>query len=223
MAVPTAHIEINYQLRLSAEFESSVKLKINAPRLVLTGASGAGKTILFKVFSGEKTTTNAQIAFNGQWFEHVQNQVHLPVHKRKLGLVPQERLLFPHLNVQKNLLYFNSLFAKNEMSEVAEYLEIDHLLKRWPQELSLGEQQRVAIGRALLSQPQLLLLDEPLSHLDERRKSKLMDYLLNIHQRWSLPMLYITHNPAEVERMASHQLHIENGRLHFTSESGGYQ
>ena len=134
------------------------------------------------------------------------------MHQRKTALVFQNALLFPHLNVQQNLLYGQQLaksqHLKFQLDEVVQMLDVQSLLKRKVHELSGGEAQRISIGRALLSNPNLLLLDEPLTGLNHQLKQQILNYLQQIHQHYHLPMIYVTHHPEELSSLTDNILYL---------------
>ena len=164
----------------------------------LFGPSGSGKSTLINCISGLLTPDDGHIACEGEvWFDSEQG-VNLPPERRETGYVFQDGRLFPHLNVRENLL-FGRRFRPGKgadalnLDDAVDLLGIGHLLRRMPATLSGGEKQRVAIGRALLCRPRLLLMDEPLTALDPARRDELMDYIARIPGVWKVPILYVTH------------------------------
>ena len=143
--------------------------------------------------------------------------VFLPPHRRRIGYVFQDGRLFPHLSVKSNLLYggyfVRSRARKSSFEEVVDLLDLGPLLRRGISALSGGEKQRVAIGRALLSSPRLLLLDEPLSSLDERRKAEVMPFLEKLRDQARMPIVYVSHVLSEIERLAGTVVLMEEGRV----------
>ena len=181
---------------------------------VLFGPSGCGKTTLLRCIAGLHQAEHAQLSINGHHWQ--QQDVSLAVHKRPIGYVFQEPSLFSHLDVRKNLLFGQRRSQqKNQLSldEVSPLLGISHLLQRMPDKLSGGEKQRIAIGRALLSNPEILLMDEPLSALDITTKAEIIPYLEQLHERLSIPIIYVTHTLSEVESLADHIVLLEKGRV----------
>jgi len=185
------------------------------------GRSGSGKTTLLRCLAGLEKEVEGWVIFNGQtWIKHGKQR---PIHKRKLGYVFQEANLFPHLNVEENLRYGlkrHKTLIDGEptihFEQVVDWLGLEPLLKRNSVTLSGGERQRVAIGRALLSQPKILLMDEPMASLDLFAKRSIMPYLERLRDELEIPIIYVTHSPEEVERLADFVLFMDQGRVtHF--------
>lgn len=184
---------------------------------VLFGRSGSGKTTVINSVAGLLRPHFAKISMDGRPLHDTDRQIFVEVHKRRMGYVFQEARLFPHMSVAQNLSY-GQRFAPGTTSvpttsEVAELLGIEHLLDRAPASLSGGEKQRVAIGRALLARPQVLLMDEPLAALDAARKAEILPYLERLRDQVSLPILYVSHSVAEVARLATTMVVLEDGRV----------
>ena len=179
---------------------------------VLRGVSGAGKTSVLNMVAGLLTPDQGHVVVNGQTLFGAAQGVNLPVHRRRLGYVFQDGRLFPHLRVRANLLYGYRLARPEErwinLDEVVAFLGVAPLLDRWPRSLSGGEAQRVALGRALLSGARALLMDEPLGSIDPARRSDIIDAILRIRDELKLPMLYVTHDPAEAERLGNQMVTI---------------
>lgn len=180
----------------------------------LFGHSGSGKTTLLRSIAGLERF-DGRLYVNGECWQD--GKRFLPVHRRALGYVFQEASLFPHLSVRQNLMFgLKRVPVPNrqvELEQVVDWLGIDHLLPRRPQRLSGGERQRVAIARALLTSPRLLLMDEPLSALDEQSKRDILPYLERLHGELELPVLYVSHSLKEVARLADHMIWMESGRV----------
>jgi len=195
--------------------------KIDAPITGILGASGSGKSTLLAVIAGllKPQTGNISlekcVLFSAD--TNAKINIWIPPHKRRIGLVFQDGQLLPHLSVRKNLLYgYRNIMPEQrhfELAEIAKLLEIEDLLERKPNALSGGEKQRVALGRAVLYSPELLLLDEPLSALDERLKNQILPFFLRIKSECKIPMIYVTHSPREVDFLADTQLIMSEGRL----------
>jgi len=180
------------------------------------GRSGSGKSTLVNLIAGLKTPDNGLIQTAQQCFYDKDKQINVPVHKREIGYVFQQARLFPHLKVSANLQYgYQSKLDSNAefWQQIIHLLDIDQLLDRYPSSLSGGEMQRVAIGRALLRKPKLLLMDEPLSSLDEPRKRELLPYLEKLNKVLKLPILYVTHSLDEVLYLADEILLLEAGNM----------
>lgn len=180
----------------------------------LFGPSGCGKTSVLRAVAGLTRVASGYFSLNGDVW---QDKAHFrPVHERAIGYVFQEPSLFPHLSVRSNLLYGAPTVLTPDaiaFDEVVELLAVGALLERSPRHLSGGERQRVAIGRALLSQPKLLLMDEPLSALDKLTKDEILPFLERLHDSLSLPVLYVSHDLAEIERLADHLVLMQSGRV----------
>lgn len=180
----------------------------------LFGHSGSGKSTLLRVIAGLEPHAKGQI----KWHETLwQTGNHVtPPHKRGLGYVFQDTRLFPHLTVAQNLSYADKRargLPGPGMDDIIAALDLAPLLGRYPSGLSGGEQSRAAIGRAMLTRPQMLLMDEPLAALDEARKTEIMPYLERLRDQIGTPILYVSHNMAEVARLATHLLVLEAGRI----------
>jgi molybdate transport system ATP-binding protein len=184
---------------------------------VLFGRSGSGKTTVINAVAGLLRPRRARVTIGATVLADTESGIWLPPHERQLGVIFQEGRLFPHLSVRQNLLYGHSArrpgTAGMRLDQAVEMLGIEHLLDRRPGALSGGEKQRVAIGRALLSQPRLVLADEPLASLDEARKAEILPYLERLRDELEVPMLYVSHSPAEVARLATTVVVLQQGRV----------
>ena len=178
----------------------------------LFGPSGSGKTTLLRCMAGLEHAPDGYLSVAGEIWQDGDH--FLPTHKRPLGYVFQEASLFPHLNIQRNLEYGmrRTGIRRIELDGAIELLGIAHLLKRRPENLSGGERQRVAIARALLVNPGILLMDEPLAALDLARKQEILPYLEKLHEELEIPILYVSHSPDEVARLADHIVVLDKGR-----------
>jgi len=183
----------------------------------LFGASGAGKTSLINMIAGLLRPDRGIIAVDGETLDDTMARTHVPVHRRRIGYVFQDARLFPHLDVRQNLDYgrrMNGLAEDGaQHRRVTELLDIGNLLDRRPGRLSGGERQRVALGRALLSRPRLLLLDEPLGSLDDERKEEILPYLVRLRDEASIPMVYVSHDAAELRQLATRIVMLRHGRV----------
>ena len=183
----------------------------------LFGASGAGKTSLVNMIAGLLRPDRGTIVIDGETLDDTAKGIHVPVYRRRIGYVFQDARLFPHLDVRQNLDYgrrMNHLADDDaQRRRVTELLDIGHLLDRRPGKLSGGERQRVALGRALLSKPRLLLLDEPLGALDEGRRAEILPYLIRLRDEARVPMVYVSHDAAEMRQLATQIVLLKGGRV----------
>ena len=179
----------------------------------LFGLSGSGKSSLINLVSGLINPDEGVISLNDRELFNSAENVCVPINQRNIGYVFQDARLFPHYTVNGNLRYGMKNTSKDEFNYIVELLGIGHLLKRYPITLSGGEKQRVAIGRALLTDPEILLMDEPLSALDLPRKRELMNYLERLSKEINIPILYVTHSLDELLRLAERVVLLTNGKV----------
>jgi len=183
----------------------------------LFGPSGAGKTSLINMIAGLLRPDRGRIEVDGETLDDTARRIHVPAHRRRIGYVFQDARLFPHLSVAQNLDYgrrMNSLpVDAGGEARVVELLDLEGLRERRPGKLSGGEKQRVALGRALLARPRLLLLDEPLGSLDEERKSEILPYLIRLRDQAGVPMVLVSHDPGEVRRLATRVIRLQGGKI----------
>ena len=179
----------------------------------ILGVSGAGKSTLINLINGLIKPDQGKISLNDVTLVATKQNIFVPPEQRNIGTVFQDALLFPHLRVIKNLTYGAKNINRQKFDEIINVLNINHLLKRYPAMLSGGEKQRVAIGRALLTNPKLLLMDEPLSALDMPRKKELLSYIDILVNELKMPIIYVTHNINEVKRIANYVVILEQGKL----------
>lgn len=182
---------------------------------VLWGASGSGKTTLLQCLAGLLRPDAGRIACReAVWFDAEQG-VCLAPERRRIGYVFQDVRLFPHLSVRSNMLFGRRFWGPSGVSfeDVVALLGLGRLLHRTPSDLSGGEKQRVAVGRALLACPELLLMDEPLTGLDRGKREEIMAYIKAIPERFDVPILYVTHSDAELRFLADRVLNLEDGKL----------
>jgi len=182
----------------------------------LFGPSGSGKTALLRCIAGLERTQDGLLRVHGEVWQ--EGAIFLPVHRRRVGYVFQEASLFPHLSVRRNLEYGLQRIPQTErkvrLEQVKEWLGLEKLMDRSdPAGLSGGERQRVAVGRALLTSPRLLLMDEPLTALDSAGKQEILPYLERLHRELEIPVLYVSHALDEVVRLADHLVMLEQGRV----------
>ena len=198
-------------LALNVSFES------DGPVTGLFGPSGAGKTTLVNLIAGLERPDDGRIVLKDTVLFDRGKGIDMPAHLRRIGYVFQEGRLFPHLSVRKNLDYGRWMAGVSrdpaELARVVAMLDIEPLLERRPGKLSGGERQRVAIGRALMLKPRLLLLDEPLASLDPARKSEIMPYLIRLRDEVRIPMVYVSHYARELKRIANVVVRLDAGRV----------
>ncbi len=201
---------------IEAAFESAVGVT------ALYGPSGAGKTSIVSMIAGLLKPDRGRIDLDDTTLFDSEHGIHIPAYRRRMGYVFQEGRLFPHMSVAQNLDYgrwMNRLPRDTtESDRVIALLDLAPLLTRRPRNLSGGERQRVAIGRALLAKPRLLLLDEPLASLDRSRKQEILPYLARLRDESKVPMIYVSHQAGEIVKIASQVVRIEDGRV---VETGG--
>ena len=177
------------------------------------GASGAGKSTLLRAIAGLWTPDEGRIVVGDTVLFDSSAGINVPVHQRQLGVVFQAALLFPTMNVERNLRYGFSGGDEALWRTVLDLLDLEKLLNRAPRHLSGGEAQRVALGRALLTQPKILLLDEPLTGLDEARRRQVIPYLAAIRDSMNVPIVYVSHDRHEIAALADLIFVVENGRV----------
>ena len=198
-------------LRLSVHFEAA------GGATALFGPSGAGKTSVVNMIAGLLTPDRGSIALDDTILFDAAAGIDVPPHRRRIGYVFQDGRLFPHLTVRQNLDYGRRMGGRprdgGAFERIAALLDIGVLLDRRPRTLSGGERQRVAVGRALLMRPRLLLLDEPLAALDAGRKREILPYLVRLRDEAAVPIVYVSHTAAEVRRIATKVVRLDNGRV----------
>jgi molybdate transport system ATP-binding protein len=183
----------------------------------LVGPSGAGKTSVLRVIAGTIRPHQGVVRVDGEALVDTARGTWVPVHRRRIGYVPQEPSLFPHLTVRRNLLFGRwftpAALRRVSFDAVVDLLDLEALLARRPARLSGGEKQRVALGRALLVSPRLLLLDEPLASVDPRRKQDILPYLERLRAELTMPVIYVTHALGEIAGRTEAVLRLDEGRL----------
>jgi len=208
-------IDVDLDQQLGA-FHLAVKFSADAPIVGLFGRSGAGKTSVVNAIAGIARPARGHIRINDVSLFDAAKGIDLPPEERRIGYVFQDALLFPHMDVRSNLLYGQRLRSSAdrfvEEARVVELLGLGELLHRKPNTLSGGEKQRVAIGRALLAQPRILLMDEPLAALDIPRKTEILDYIERLRDELSMPIVYVSHSVAEISRLADTVVVLSDGK-----------
>jgi molybdate transport system ATP-binding protein len=217
-------LEFDCRLKYLSGFQVAARFATEARVTALVGPSGAGKTSILSMIAGLRRPTDGSIRLAQRPLFDQARRIHLPPERRRIGYVFQDQLLFPHLSVRANLLYGWRRAPPGprriELERVASVLELEGLLERLPHTLSGGERQRAALGRALLSNPELLLLDEPLASIGEELKQRVLAYIEQVLEQWSIPTLYVTHNPDEARRMAQWAVVVERGAVTATGLPG---
>lgn len=206
-------LEINLK-KVLGELELVADLQIPTRGVTaIFGLSGAGKSSLINLISGLSHPDQGYIRLNGKTLVDIEQRICLAPEQRHIGYVFQDARLFPHYSVKGNLLYGVKNKSAVDFGDILNLLGIEHLLKRYPYSLSGGEKQRVAIGRALLSEPDILLMDEPLSALDLPRKRELLAYLETLSREIEIPILYVTHSLEELTALAERMVLMDNGKV----------
>src|SRR5215470_5723776 len=198
------------------QFMLEVNADLHCARTGIFGPSGAGKTSLLESIAGLRQPETAIISLDDRLYENTEQNYSLPVRMRNIGYVPQDDSLFPHFSVRRNLLYGANGKAEHvtfSFDHVVSFLQIAPLLDRDVRSLSRGENQRIVIARALLSAPRLLLLDEPLTALDARLKDTILEQLRSLQDEFGIPMLYVTHDPAEAIEICEEVLILDSGKI----------
>jgi len=206
-----------YKLLQTAEGKVPLDVSFDLEKgqlLSLYGKSGAGKTTALRILAGLTTAERSFIEVDNELWDDSENKKHIIVQKRSIGFVFQDYALFPNLTVKENLEY---ALQKNEdkkiINELLELMELEQLKKSKPFNLSGGQQQRVALARAIARKPKILLLDEPLSALDEEMRFKLQDYILKAHQYYKLTTILVSHHLPEIFRLADIVIHLDKGKI----------
>jgi molybdate transport system ATP-binding protein len=209
-------LSVNIRHRLGG-FSLDTSFETGGRLTALFGPSGSGKTSLVNLIGGLLRPDEGKIVADGRVLVDTASGLFVPRHKRRIGYVFQDARLFPHMTVGQNLRYGRFFVPASErygdMGGVVELLGIGHLFDRKPGSLSGGEKQRVAIGRALLASPRLILMDEPLASLDEQRKAEIMPYIERLRDETKIPIVYVSHSVAEVARLATDMVVLDKGRV----------
>ena len=214
-------MQVRFKL-ISAQKTTYLDINTHIPATGVTaiyGHSGSGKTSLLRCIAGLESAPQGKLIISkNEWQETWQDtDTFMPVHKRSIGYVFQEASLFTHLSAQKNLNYAIKRADQKVSAEfyqrVISVMGIEDILSRYPNQLSGGERQRIAIARALLIQPRILLMDEPLAALDHQRKQEILPYLERLQQSFDIPIFYVSHSMDEVARLADHILVLDQGKV----------
>ena len=199
------------------DVQIAAKFTAASGAVALFGPSGAGKTSIVNMIAGLVAPDRGRIALDNTVLFDSAARVDVPAHRRRIGYVFQEGRLFPHMTVARNLDYGRRMSGvaadAAERERIVELLHIGALLTRRPGHLSGGERQRVAFGRALLMKPRLLLLDEPLASLDRARKQEILPYLARLRDEANVPMIYVSHQAGEIQKLCSQVVRVEDGRV----------
>jgi molybdate transport system ATP-binding protein len=201
----------------TTEGKKSLSVSFNIPKGSITaiyGNSGVGKSSMLRLFAGLTDCQKIELSVNDEIWDSTSKKIYVTTSNRSIGFVFQDFALFPHLTIRQNLTF--GLPKKEDekiIDELLEIMELEQLSHHKPHKLSGGQQQRVALARAIVRKPKLLLLDEPLSALDNDMRFKLQDYILKIHKRYQLTIILISHNISEIFKLADHVIHISNGKI----------
>lgn len=218
-------LDLQCHHEFSDHFSVFIDLSCEIRATALFGPSGSGKTTMLSAIAGTFTPDSGKVVLDDHVLLDTETKTCLPPEQRSIGITPQHSMLFEHMTVRKNLEYGmpknrkwkrqSSIICKRaiEFDDVVDILELGNLLDRFPENLSGGEQRRVAIGRALLSQPRMLILDEPLSALDETLKQRILEYLKKVIDHWHLPTIIITHSKSVVHQLADSVIIVNNGQV----------
>jgi len=206
-----ARFELDFTLR-QGTFVVEVDERVEARALALFGPSGSGKTTVVEAVAGLRTPQRGTIAIGDRTLYSHERHTNIPARERRVGYVPQDVLLFPHIDVRGNILYGERPGHANLDALVA-LLDLSDLMNRRVTSLSGGERQRVALARALMSNPDVLLLDEPMAAVDLPRRRRILDALLRIRDTLYVPLVYVAHSPDEVRTIADHVLVLDGGRV----------
>ena len=213
---------IDVQLKKSfPSFDVNISFSSDSAGItVLAGPSGSGKTTIINMIAGLVRPDKGRICINGRVLFDSGQDINCPVQARRCGYIFQDGRLFPHMTVRKNLLYGINC-DPSKLEDVTRLLGICHLLDRLPGTLSGGEKQRVAIGRALLMKPWILLMDEPLASLDPARKNELLPYIADLPEQFGIPIFYVTHSRLEIIRLSDELIRINEGRVQSSGKPQG--
>ncbi|TWT06575.1 ATP-binding cassette domain-containing protein [Planococcus sp. CPCC 101016] len=205
-------LKVDFQKQLD-HFNLVMQFELDREIMALVGSSGSGKTTLLNCVAGIAHPDAGEITLNGTDF-FKDKQKPMKIQKRKVGYLFQDYALFPHLNAEQNILYALSRGTDvSHITELTKILGITELLSKYPHQISGGEKQRVALTRALAAQPDILLLDEPFSALDDANRDRCQNELLRIHEQWQIPIIFVTHRMADAEKLADRVIRVEKGKM----------
>jgi len=215
-------LEFKCKLVYPSGFRLEAAFVMDQPVTAICGPSGSGKTTILSIIAGLRRPDHGLVRLVNRLLEDRATKIHLAPENRRIGYVFQDHLLFPHLTVSGNLLYGWKRRPRGaptiDYRRVGEVLELAELFDRYPHTLSGGQRQRVALGRALLSAPELLLLDEPLVSLDAPLKDRVLDYVEQVLKEWKIPTLYVTHDVRDVKRLAQQAVLLERGQVVYVGK-----
>lgn len=195
------------------DFTLALRETLGSGITALFGPSGAGKTTTLDAIAGLRRPAAGKVLVGNRALFDSSQGIDLPPHQRRVGYVPQDPALFPHMNVRRNVLYGRRPGQRLALETVAGMLEVGTLLDRRVADLSGGERQRVALARALMSAPDVLLLDEPLAAVDVERRRRILPYLLRVRDDLKVPVVYVSHDRAEVDRLADRVIILDGGKI----------
>lgn len=209
------HLDVDYTWK-AGNFSSHIAFTLNAHAAGIHGRSGMGKTTLLKAIAGLIHPLSGHITLDNDILFDAERRIFIPPHRRRIGFVFQDTRLLPHWSVEKNLLagtarHRDAPPPSYTMQDIVSLLDVQPLLERSVTDLSGGEKQRIAIGRALLSNPRLLLMDEPLAGLDRALKARILHYIALVNEAFRIPLLYVSHDPSELHHLTDHFIRIEDG------------
>lgn len=206
-----------------AEFPLAVDAAFTGPVTGVVGPSGAGKTSLIELIAGLRRPASGRLELGEDVFFDTKDARFVPPHRRRIGYVPQDDTLFPHLSVRRNLAYGIPAGARtSDFERAVDVLELRSLLDRGTSKLSGGERRRVAIGRAILSGPRLILCDEPLAGLDRALKARVLAYLEAVKAEFPIPMVYVAHDAGEIRALADEVVVLERGAIRYHGAAAGW-
>lgn len=208
-------LEVSIKKKL-AFFDLNISFTLKKGLLAVQGFSGSGKTTTLDCISGIKTPDSGYIKLNDKYMYNSDEKINIKPKNRHIGYVFQNYALFPNMKVKENILFGVDKKNKNSIKyamDLSERMKIEHLLERYPSDISGGEKQRVAFARALAVKPKILLMDEPFSALDEDLKQKLYQDFLEIKSNEKIPMILITHNNTEAKMLSDEIIYVENGKI----------